>query len=120
VGLAQREIERAGMTTVALSNIPDLTAAVSVPRLVGIEYPFGQTVGRPGDREAQRAVLWGALEAAEEMAVPGSVRHLPLEWSGTEEEAQAHPLEPPPIVGYLRRHPWHLPRLLSRNVPRES
>jgi hypothetical protein len=119
VGLAQREIERAGMTTVALSNIPDLTAAVSVPRLVGIEYPFGQIMGKPGDEEGQRAVLWGALEAVEEMMVPGSTKHLPFEWPGTEEEAQAHPPEPPPIVGYLRRHPWHLPRLLSRNVPRE-
>jgi hypothetical protein len=120
VGLAQREIERAGLTTVALSNIPELTAAVSVPRLVGIEYPFGQTVGKPGDKEGQRAVLRGVLEAVEEMKVPSSVRHLPFEWPGTEEEARAHPPEPPPIVGYLKRHPWHLPRLLKRNVPRKS
>jgi hypothetical protein len=119
VGLAQREIERAGMTTVALSNIPDLTAAVSVPRLVGIEYPFGQTMGKPGDKEGQRAVLRGTLEAVEEMKVPGSIKHLPFEWPETAKETQAHPPEPP-IVDYLKRHPWHLPRLLSRNVPRES
>lgn len=119
MGLAQREIERAGMTTVTLSNIPDLTAAVSVPRLVGIEYPFGQTVGRPGDKEGQRAVLRGTLEAVEEMKVPGSMKHLTFEWLGTAKEAQAHPPEPPPIVNYLKRHPWDLPRLLSRNVPRE-
>jgi hypothetical protein len=79
------------MTTVALSNIPDLTRAVSVPRLVGIEYPFGQTMGKPGDKDGQRAVLWGALEAVEEMQVPGSMKHLPFEWSGTAKEAQAHP-----------------------------
>ena len=106
------------MTTVALSNIPDLTAAVSVPRLVGIEHPFGQIVGKPGDSEGQRAVLRGALEAVEEMKVPGSILHLPFEWPGTTKEALAHPPEPPPIVGYLKRHPWHLWRLLSRNVPR--
>lgn len=108
------------MTTVALSNIPDLTAAVSVPRLVGIEYPFGQIVGRPWDKAGQRAVLRGALEAVEEMEVPGSVTHLPFTWPGTAKEAQARPPAPPPIVGYLKRHPWHLPRLLSRNVPRKS
>jgi hypothetical protein len=85
---------------------------------MGIEYPFGQTVGRPGDEERQRVVLWGALEAVEEMEVPGSVKHLPFEWPGTEEEAHTHPPEPPPIVGYLKRHPWQLPRLLSRNVPK--
>jgi hypothetical protein len=75
-------------------------------------------MGMPGDKERQLAVLWGALEAVEEMEVPGSVEHLPFEWPGTEEEAQAHPPEPPPIVGHLKRHPWQLPRLLSRNVPR--
>jgi hypothetical protein len=103
------------MTTVALSNIPDLTAAVSVPRLVGIEYPFGQNMGKPGDKDGQRAVLWGALEAVEEMKVPGSIKHLPFEWSGT----ATHPPEPPPIVSYLKRHPRDLPRLLSRDVPRK-
>lgn len=77
-------------------------------------------MGKPGDKHRQRAVLQGALEAVEEMKVPGSIKHLLFEWSGTEKEAQAHPPVPPPIVGYLKRHPWHLPRLLSRNVPRES
>ena len=116
MGLAQREIERAGMTTVALSNIPDLTAAVSVPRLVGIEHPFGQTVGKPGDKDGQLAVLRGALAAVDEMKIPGSIKYLPFEWSGTAKEAQAHPPEPPPIAGYLKRHPWHLPKLLSRDL----
>ena len=117
MGLAQRAIEQAGITTITLSNIPDLTAAVSVPRLVGIEHPFGQIMGRPGDRDGQRAVLWGALEALAEMETAGSIKHLPYEWSGTVKEAQAHPPQPPPIVSYLKRHPWHLPKLLSREIP---
>ena len=104
----------------ALSNIPELTASVSVPRLVGIEHPFGQLMGKPGDSERQRAVLRGALEALEEISTPGSVKHLPFEWNGTAKEANAHPEEPPPIVGHLKRNPWHLPRLLSRNVPQQE
>ena len=108
------------MTTIALSNIPDLTAAVSVPRLAGIEHPFGQIMGRPGDKDGQRAVLMAALEAEEEMKIPGSIKPLPFEWTGTETEAQAQPPEPPPIVGYLKWHPWDLPRLFSRDVPRGS
>ena len=105
------------MTTVTLSNIPDLTAAVSVPRLVAIEHPFGQTMGNPGDQEVQRVVLWETLEAAETMKAPGSIKHLPFECSGTMNESKPH--QPPPIVSYLVRHPWQLPRLLSRNVPKE-
>jgi len=103
------------MTTIALSNVPDLTMAVSVPRLAGIEHPFGQIMGRPGDRDGQRAVLTAVLEALEEMKVPGSIRHLPFEWTGPEKEAQ--PPEPPPLVGYLKWHPWELPRLFSRDLP---
>lgn len=92
--------------------------AVSVPRLAAIEYPFGQIMGKPGDKDGQRAVLMAALEAVEEMRTPGSVRHLPFEWPGTRKEALAQPPVPPPIVGYLKWHPWELPRLFSRDVPR--
>jgi hypothetical protein len=120
VGLAQRAIESAGVTTVALSNIPDLTAAVGVPRLVAIEHPFGQTMGKPGDKDRQRAVLRGIFEALESMTVPGSLKHLPFEWNGTADEAKSRPRVPPPIVSYLKWHPWQLPRLFSRNVPRHS
>lgn len=106
------------MTTVTVSNIPDLTAAVSVPRLVAIEHPFGQTMGNPGDQEVQRAVLWEALEAMETMKAPGSIKHLPFECSEIINESKPHQL--PPILSYLVRHPWQLSRLLSRSVPRES
>ena len=65
----------------------------------------------------QLAVLLDTLEAVVEMETAGSIKHLPFKWSGTEKEAQAHPIEPPPIVGYLKRHPWHLRKLLMRDVP---
>jgi hypothetical protein len=120
VGLAQREIEQAGIATIVLSNIPELTSAVGVPRLAAIEHPFGQTVARPGDRDTQRAVLLAALEAVEEMKTPGSIKHLQFAWTGTMKEALAQPPVPPPIAGYLKWHPWDLPRLFSRDVPRRA
>lgn len=97
--------------------IPELTSSVGVPRLAGIEHPFGQTMGRPGDAETQRTVLLAALEGAAEMTSPGSTIHLPLEWTGTRKKTKAEPEVPPPIARYLMRHPWELPRLFSRNVP---
>jgi hypothetical protein len=116
VGLAQREVERAGISTIALSTIPELTSSVSVPRLAGIEHPFGQTMGRPGDSDRQRGVLLAALEALETMRVPGSVAHLPFEWNGTRKETKAEPKVAPPIADYLKWHPWELPRLFLRDV----
>jgi hypothetical protein len=91
---------------------------VGVPRLAAIEHPFGQQVGRPGDKDTQRAVLLAALEAVEEMKVPGSIKHMPFEWTGTRREALAQPPVPPPIVGHLKWHPWELPKLMARDVPR--
>lgn len=114
MGLAQRIIEQAGITTVALSNIPALTAAVGVPRLVAVEHPFGLVMGAPGDSDRQRCVLQGLLEAAGGMRLPGEVRHLPFTWSGGYSSAPA----PPPIAEYLKRHPWQLPKLFAREIPR--
>jgi len=117
VGLVQREIEAAGFTTIILSNVPDLTASVSVPRIAAIEYPFGRTVGNCGDREGQTAVLRATLNALVELDTPGSIRQLPFEWPEPPKRARAHPPQPPPITQYLRTHPWQLPNLLSRTVP---
>jgi len=74
-------------------------------------------MGRPGDKDTQRAVLLAALEAMEEMKTRGGIKHLPFEWTGSMKEALAQPPVPPPIAEYLKWHPWELPRLMSRNVP---
>ena len=117
MGLVQREIEAAGFTTIILSTIPDLTASVSVPRLVGIEYPNGRSLGRPGDVAGQTEVLRATLRGLETMDRPGSVLYLPYRWPESPKEVRKQSREAPPIADYLMRHPWHLPNLLSRNVP---
>ena len=117
MGLVQRHIEVAGFSTIALSNVPDLTAAVCVPRIAAIEYPFGFTVGLPGDQPGQQAVLRATLAAVQEMTVPGSVRHLPFALSGSGGKLNTHPPASPPIVKYIVRHLWHLPNLWRREVP---
>ncbi len=119
MGLVQREIEAAGFTTIALSNIPDLTASVSVPRLAAIEHPFGLTIGQPFDREGQMAVIRAVLQALKDMTTPGSVIHLPFAWSSLMSKAQLRPPQAPPISRYLIRHPWLYPKLLSRDIPQE-
>lgn len=117
MGLVQREIESAGMTSITLSSIPDLTASTGAPRIAAVEYPLGRALGQPGDREGQMAVLRATLAALEELDTPGGVQHLPFEWPEPPKRARAHPPQPPPIAKYLRRRPWLLPRLLARDVP---
>jgi hypothetical protein len=105
------------MSTITLSSIPDLTAAVSVPRLAAIEHPLGYLLGQPDDRVGQTAVLRATLRALEEMEKPGSASHLPFEWPKEARRLNCHPPQPPPISKYLLRHPWHIPNLFSRDVP---
>jgi hypothetical protein len=117
VGLVQRKIEAAGISTITLSSIPDLTAAVSVPRLAAIEHPLGYLLGQPGDQGGQTAILRTTLHALSEMTRPGGVIHLPFEWPASARSLNAHPPKAPPISRYLLRHPWHIPNLFSRDVP---
>jgi hypothetical protein len=117
VGLVQRKIEAAGLSTITLSSIPDLTSAVGVPRLAAIEYPLGYLLGQPGDRAGQMAVLRSTLHALAKMTEPGSVSHLPFEWPASARRLSARPPKTPPISKYLLRHPWLIPNLLSRQVP---
>ena len=105
------------MSTITLSSIPDLTAAVGAPRIAAIEHPLGYLLGQPGDKECQTAVLRSTLQALAEMTRPGSVTHLPFEWPASARRLNAHPAVPPPIQRYLLRRPWHIPNFFSRDVP---
>jgi len=108
------------MATITLSNIPDLTAAVSTPRVAAIEYPFGRTVGQPGGSAGQLAVLRATLQALGVIDTPGVVKHLPFEWPESPKQARSHPPEVAPIVKHLQRHPWHIRNLFSRDIPTSS
>ncbi len=120
MGLAQREIEAAGFSTISLSPMAEVTAAVGAPRVAAVEHPLSQTVGRPGDRQGQGAVLQATLEALQSIQEPGGIVHLPFTWHETRAEAikNSHPGEPPPIVAYIKRKPWLMARFLKGKLPR--
>ena len=116
MGLAQRLIEEAGISTVTLSPIHDLTASVGAPRVAAIEYPLGQTFGPPGDAAGQDEVLRATLDVVRSLEAPGTV-HLPFEWSEPANRRGSEPPEPPPIAQLLKRKPWLFPKLLERDPP---
>lgn len=117
MGLVQREIEAAGLATISLSFIPELTASAGVPRVAAIEHPSGLNVGLAGDHDGQMAVLRATLQALVEISTPGMVRHLPFVWQEPAEKLRLHPPQTPPISQYLVRHPWDLPRFLRCDPP---
>jgi hypothetical protein len=104
------------MMTITLSNIPDLTASVSAPRIAAIEYPIGLPLGMPGDHDGQLAVLRSTLQALGDITVPGGIVHLRFKWP-KERKINTHAPKSPPIVNYLVKRPWLYRKLLARDVP---
>lgn len=98
--------------------MPDITASVSPPRLVGVGFPPGRPFGAPGDAETQRRVLRAALDALPAMSEPGARVDLDLAYPGP--RGRFHPAEPPPIAQLIKRRPWLLWRLLSGRTPARS
>jgi len=122
VGLVQRVLEAAGIPTVALSMIPDLTRAVGVPRLAGISYPMGRPLGRPHDAEGQRAVLRATPDVLATAPGPDTYVELPFVWPESPAQARnaSKDLPPPPIVELVTRKPWLLANLYSGRIPNDA
>jgi hypothetical protein len=108
-------VEAAGIATVALSMIPDLTAAAGGPRVAAIEFPFGRPLGQPNDAATQRAVLRATLDVLRDAAVPGTIVHLPFDWPEAPDQVHWHP-KALPITQLLARSPSWFQRLAAGDI----
>jgi|WetSurMetagenome_2_1015567.scaffolds.fasta_scaffold695242_2 hypothetical protein len=61
VGLLQSLIEKAGIPTVSISLLAEVTAKVAPPRVLQVDRPLGYPLGFPNDPSMQRAILKTAL-----------------------------------------------------------
>ncbi|HEV2852774.1 MAG TPA: hypothetical protein VHC97_08215 [Thermoanaerobaculia bacterium] len=73
VGLVAAELERQGISTVALQLLREIAEAVRPPRGLIVPFPHGYPLGRPHDPAGQRAVLEAALRVLEEPGDEGPV-----------------------------------------------
>ncbi len=80
MGLIQREIERAGISTVGLSIIRSFSEKVRPPRTLFLEWAFGHPLGRPFNRDQQRAVCVEAFKALCAIRQPGDIVDIPFKW----------------------------------------
>ena len=90
-----------------------------MPRLAGIEYPFGRTVGQPGDVQGQMGVLRSVLQALVEITQPGGRVDLPYEWPESPKDANTPLPELPPIFQYLKKHITQVRNFMNRDIPKE-
>ena len=70
----QREIEMRGIPTVLVTVSPEVSAQMRPPRaLYPKGFKIGNSLGRPGMRQLQRAVLSDALTLLTENTRPGEI-----------------------------------------------
>jgi len=61
VSLVQAEIERAGVATVSISLLREVTAVLRPPRALWVPFPMGYPLGSPNRPDLQRRVIAAAL-----------------------------------------------------------
>ena len=66
VGLVAAELERQGISTVALQLLREIAEAVRPPRALVVPFPHGYPLGEPDNPAVQRAVIEAALRLLED------------------------------------------------------
>lgn len=61
VGLIQRAIENAGITTVSVSLLREITEKIRPPRALFVPFPLGYPLGEPDNPELQTRVMRAAF-----------------------------------------------------------
>jgi len=100
VPVLARTLEQAGLSTLLVSNMPFWAERVGTPRTLAVEFPFGHTLGAPGDADRQRRVIEQALEVLESATAPGSSVHSAETWPFPQAEAMKdwQPETPSPVI----------------------
>ncbi len=80
VGLLQRIFDEHGLATVSLTLSREITELSKPSLACFVEHPFGLTLGEPGDRVTQRAIVEAALAEATRAHPAGTIVDLGFKW----------------------------------------
>ena len=80
MGLIQRAIEAAGIPTVGISILKEVTQKVRPPRAIFLRYPLGHPLGEAFHATQQRTILSDALSALETVTQPGTILEPGYRW----------------------------------------
>lgn len=81
VGLIQRVLDEAGISTVSLTLVCEITSLVKPSKALYLQHPFGLTLGAVGDHATHEAVLRDCLRYAETPLPAGEIVELPYHWN---------------------------------------
>jgi D-proline reductase (dithiol) PrdB len=61
-GLVQSIIEKAGIATVSISLLTEITQQVKPPRALAVDRPLGYPLGEPNNLELQKRIMLAAFD----------------------------------------------------------
>jgi len=82
VGLIQYEIEKAGIPTISITHLVDLTEKVRVPRALHLRFPLGRSFGRAFEEDIQRQILLDCIHYLRDINQAETIMKLPYKWKG--------------------------------------
>ena len=100
-----RSFEAEGLSTVVVNMMPIWGERYGAPRTLGVEFPFGHTLGMAGDAALQARVIRAALELLVNAEPPGPVvAHFDEPWPGDFDvwKKAWHPKQPSPVIKMMR------------------
>jgi hypothetical protein len=70
VGLIQRAIEYAGITTVSISLLREITEKIRPPRALFVPFPLGYPLGEPNNPDLQVRIMRAAFSLLSRSDIP--------------------------------------------------
>jgi len=78
--LIQYYVEKAGIPTISISHLLNLTEKVRVPRALFIRFPLGRSYGQAFETELQKEILLQLINHLNEINIPETIIKLPYKW----------------------------------------
>ena len=82
MSLVARHLEHSGIPTIVVGSALDIIEHVGVPRYLHTDFPLGNPLGTPFDREMQRQHVDMALDLLNEACQANTVNRSPFSWQG--------------------------------------
>ena len=77
VGLIQSVIEQAGIPTVSITSLLEVTRKVRPPRALFVDTPLGYPLGKPDNPDLQIQIIEAALSLLEQTPVSPLIEQFP-------------------------------------------
>ena len=86
MSLVARHLESKGISTVVIGSARDIVEECGVPRFLFVDFPLGNSCGKPWDIPMQQVLIGEAFDLLEKSWKPRTTLQSQFEWETNENE----------------------------------